>query len=70
MTNPETIPETVVFTFMFKPETNGGEFYGNVHPMQALAILQNLVVGYMAKQMSENGGKADEAARVNPEPET
>ena len=47
----------IIFTFTFNPETKEGTFAGNIEPVAALHILQDLVVAEMMRRASNNGSK-------------
>ena len=47
----------IIFTFTFNPETKEGTFAGNIDPVAALHILQDLVVAEMMRRANNNGSK-------------
>ena len=58
----------LIFTFSINPETKEAAFAGNIEPMQALQVLQQLVIAEAIRKAkidpAESGEKIEEKANV------
>lgn len=63
------VPKLIVVTFTFDMETKNGQYFGNIPPLVAVNILQQLGISLELKaRQQEDGGEQHETPRVDTEP--